>query len=102
MFQSRPPRNVRANITKRQARFVALRAPNLEEVKSSEKLSAVPFAGTALQVPSNSPSLPKEPERSPNNDTSQAIYAFRESCLERTQLACLMLPGWTLWNRIIF
>jgi hypothetical protein len=48
VFQSRPPRNVRANITKRQARFVALRAPNLEEVKSSEKLSAVPFAGTAL------------------------------------------------------
>jgi len=49
--------------------IVALRAPNLEEVKSSEKLSAVPFAGTVLLVPSNSASLPKEPERSPNNDT---------------------------------
>jgi hypothetical protein len=49
--------------------IVALRAPNLEEVTSSELLSTVPFAGTVLLVPLNSVSLPKEPERSPKNDT---------------------------------
>ena len=49
--------------------IAALRAPNLQEVKSSAKVSAIPFARTVLLVPSSSASLPKEPERSPKGDT---------------------------------
>lgn len=49
--------------------IAALRAPNLDEVKSSAKVSAIPFAGTVLLVPSSSAHLPKEPERSPKSDS---------------------------------
>jgi hypothetical protein len=56
--------------------IAALRAPNLEEVKSSAKVSAVPFAGTVLLVPSSSAHLPKEPERSPKSDTFSGYLPF--------------------------
>jgi hypothetical protein len=49
--------------------MAALRTPNLKEVNSGTKVSAIPFAGTILLAPSSSASLPKSPERSPNIDT---------------------------------
>jgi len=49
--------------------IAALRARSLDEVKSGAKVSAIPFAGTVLLVPSDTANLPKLPERSPKNDT---------------------------------
>jgi hypothetical protein len=49
--------------------MTALRADHLEQVNSSTKLSTVPFVGTVMLAPSNSANLPKEPERTPKDDT---------------------------------
>ena len=56
--------------------MAALRAPHLKEVKSSTKLSAVPFVGTVLLVPSNTANLPKAPERTPKDDTFSGYLAI--------------------------
>jgi hypothetical protein len=47
----------------------ALRAPNLQQVKSGTKIAVVPFAGTVLLVQSSSANLPKAPGRPPKHDT---------------------------------
>jgi hypothetical protein len=49
--------------------MTALRTPNLEEINSGAKVSAIPFAGTVLLTPSSSADLPKTPERAPKTDT---------------------------------
>jgi hypothetical protein len=49
--------------------MTAVRAAHLQQVNSSTKLSAVPFVGTVMLVPSNPANLPKEPERTPKDDT---------------------------------
>jgi hypothetical protein len=49
--------------------MTALRAAHLQQVNSSTKLSAVPFVGTVMLVPSNTANLPKGPERTPKDDT---------------------------------
>ena len=49
--------------------MTALRAAHLQQVNSSTKLSAVPFVGTVVLVPSNTANWPKEPERTPKDDT---------------------------------
>ena len=62
--------------------MTALRAAHLQQVNSSTKLSAVPFVGTVMLVPSNTANLPKAPERTPKDDTFSgylAITARRES-----------------------
>ena len=53
----------------------ALRAPNLQPVKSGTKIAAVPFAGTVLLVQSSSANLPKAPERPPTDDTFSGYLA---------------------------
>ena len=56
--------------------MTALRAPHLQEVNSSTKLSAVPFVGTVVLVPSNTANLPKAPERTPKDDTFSGYLAI--------------------------
>jgi hypothetical protein len=73
--------------------IAALRAPNLQEVKSSTKVSAIPFAGTVLLVPSSSASLPKERSDPQRAIRFQAICPLRTSPREHTQSACRMLLG---------
>ena len=46
--------------------MTALRAAHLEQVNSSTKLSAVPFVGTVMLVPSHTTNLPKG---TPKDDT---------------------------------
>ena len=53
----------------------ALRAPNLQQVKSGTKIAAIPFAGTVLLVQSSSANLPKAPERPPKDDTFSGYLA---------------------------
>jgi len=56
--------------------MTALRAPHLQEVNSSTKLSTVPFVGTVVLVPSNTANLPKAPERTPKDDTFSGYLAI--------------------------
>lgn len=49
--------------------MAALRTPNLKEVNSGTKVSAIPFVGTVLLAPSTSADLLTAPERSPKTDT---------------------------------
>ena len=53
----------------------ALRAPNIQQVKSGTNIATIPFAGTVLLVPSSSANLPKAPERPPKDDTFAGYLA---------------------------
>ena len=53
--------------------MTALRAAHLEQVNSSTKLSAVPFVGTVMLVPSHTTNLPKG---TPKDDTFSGYLAI--------------------------
>ena len=54
----------------------ALRAPNIQQVKSGTNVATVPFAGTVLLSPSSSANLLKTPERPPKDDTFGGYVAI--------------------------
>jgi hypothetical protein len=56
--------------------IAALRAPHLKEIDSGTKLSAVPFVGTVVLVPSDTANLPAAPERAPKDDTFSGYIAI--------------------------